>query len=259
MHLSLRPLLLATGALLFSAQHASAQFIELVTESAVTITGSITTTATTATATERKTVQTVTALKHNDVLADIVASLRTAGSIAPDAPTTGWSLVSVNYAPADLKYVDAGGHLYAVNGSLRVLVPSEKFSIDGHLSRSAAKYKEKHLGRYFLSSSGTITNHVSYDYLAKLNVGGTSYSLTDSRTDGFATINFASKDEADGFEVFFFAISSLRASARGSFTATTVPASGSQGLISLNFVTGPAKLVPASNYPEAETFPGLSL
>ena len=258
----IRPLLLALGTLLLSAQHASAQFIELVTEAPVTITASITTTQVISeTATEKKTGAVVTTLKHADIVADIVSYLRDEELVPNDAPAAGWSLVTVNYAPSDVWNVVAGGNLFAVNGNLRVNVPAVKFEIDRHPFRFAAKYKERHLGRYFIDSAGTVTSHVSYNYLAKANVGGTTYSIKDTLSDGFATIGFKSKDTADGFEVFFLAISSLRASARGSFTADT---NGdldpdAQGLISISIATGAAKLVPASTYPGVLTFPSNSL
>lgn len=253
MNLRLRPLLFATGALLVSGANAFAQFIELVTEAPVTLQATLTTTATTTTATERRTNATVSKLTHAAVLEE----LRTAGFIT-GASTAGWKLVAVSYAPADLDYVNGEFKLYATNGNTRVLIPSSKFNSDSY--GAVEKYKERHLGRYVLSSAGTVTNHVAYDYLPSLLIGSTRYTLTDSTSDGFATIAYKTKDVADGFEVSFYAISSLRATNRGSFSANTQvgngPVTTSQGLVTLNVTVGAAKLVPASLYPGVATFPG---
>lgn len=258
MNLRLRPLLFATGALLLSGANAFAQFIELVTEAPVTLQVTLTTTATTTTATERRTTQTVSKFTH----ASLLDELRTSG-IINDTTSAGWKLVAVNYAPADLAYVNAEFQLYAVKGDTRILIPASKFKATAY--GAAEKYKERHLGRYVLSSAGTVTNHVVYDYLPSLLIGpnpGTRYTLTDSTSDGFATIAYKTKDTSDGFEVSFYAISSLRATNRGSFSATTQvgdgPVTTSQGLITLNVTVGAAKLAPASLYPAVSTFPGVA-
>jgi hypothetical protein len=266
MHLRLRPLLFATGALLFTTANAFAQFIELVTEAPVTLQVTLTTTTTTTTATARTTTPTVSKLGPNLVLAEL---LRATGQIPADSTdVTGWKLVAVNYAPADLAYVNGEFKLYLVKGDTRVLVPASKFSASAF--GAVEKYKERHLGRYVLNSSGTVTNHVVYDYLPAFTVTPTGnpvppavrYTLTDSTTDGFASIAYATKNSSNGYEVSFYAISSLRATNRGSFQATTQvgegPSSTGQGLITLTLDVGVAKLVPASLYPAVSTFPGVA-
>lgn len=237
----LRPLLLALGAVLLSARPAAAQFIELLTEAPVTFQVTLTTNNVTTTATERKTTSTVSRLAQ----ADVINELRSAG-IIPATPADGWTLVAVRAAPADLSFIDGTFHLYAVNGSQRIPVPSGKFyaGAAGELN-TVAKYRERHLGQYVLSSAGTATSHVMYDYAPSIG----NLAITSGTTDGFASISFQTKSEADGFEILFYAISSLRASTRGSFIAPN-----GQGLMSINVAVGPAKLVPASNYPEVDYF-----
>lgn len=239
MHSRFRLLLLALG-LLSSARHASAQFVELVTEAPVTFQITVTTTAVTETATERKTTATVSRLGQ----ADVINELRGAG-IIPATPADGWTLVAVRVPPADLAFVDAGFRLYAVNGSTHVPVPESKFK--GRAYGSVAKYKERHSGQYVLDSAGTVTAHVAYDYLPSWTIGSTRYNVQSSTTDGFATIAYKAKDSSDGFESLFCAISSIRATTRGSFIAPE-----GEGLVSITVSVGAARLVPASVYPDLQ-------
>ncbi len=239
----LRPLLLALGAVLLSARPAAAQFIELLTEAPVTFQVTLTTNNVTTTATERKTTSTVSRLAQ----ADVINELRSAG-IIPATPADGWTLVAVRAAPADLMLVDGAFYLYAVNGNQRIRVPSVdapsgKFS--ARAFGAVEKYRERHLGQYVLDSAGTVTSHVNYDYTPALP----GLAITQGTTDGFATIAYRTKTESDGFAVFFCAISSLRATTRGSFATDTA-----QGLMTINVSVGPAKLVPASNYPGVNYF-----
>ena len=234
----LRPLLLALGAVLLSARPAAAQFIELLTEAPVTFQVTLTTNSVTTTATERKTTSTVSRLAQ----ADVINELRSA-NIIPATPADGWTLVAVRSAPADLSFVDGAFHLYAVNGSQRIHIPSGKFSTEAF--GAVGKYRERHLGQYILSSAGTVTNDVSYSY--RPSIGNLTFN--EGVTDGFATIAYQSKSEAEGFEILFYAISSLRASTRGSFSANN-----GQGLMTINVSVGPAKLVPASNYPGVDFY-----
>jgi len=265
MNLRLRPLL-ALGALLFTAKTASAQFVELLTEAPVTFQVTLPTTATTTTATERKTTSTVTRLTHAQVLEE----LRVAG-IIPTPTITGWSLVAVRAAPADLYYIDGSFFLYAVNGTTRILVPESKFRAsnvyiinpDTDLEQSfdygrAAKYSERNLGQYVLSSKGTVTVHSAYHYQPVFDVGTTRFTPSESLTDGFATIAYQSKDLSDGYEVFYFAPSSVRVTARGGFKGSSqvgtdlpLPATG---LLSLTITVGAPKLVPATLYPDVDYF-----
>jgi hypothetical protein len=234
----LRPVLLALGALLLSARPAAAQFIELLTEAPVTFQVTLTASSVTSTTTERTTTSTTTRLAHVDVINELRAA-----NIIPASPADGWMLVAVRPAPADLVFIDGAFHLYAVNGNQRIRVPSTKFFADA--SNSVAKYRERHLGQYVLESSGTVTSHVTYDYAPTIG----SLAIGDGTTDGFATIQYRAKSQADGFEIFFCAISSLRATTRGSFIANS-----GQGLMTINVTVGAAKLVPASNYPDVDYF-----
>jgi len=218
---------------LLGARPASAQFIELLTEAPATFAITLTTTATSTTGAKRETTSSTLRISQ----ADVIAELRSAG-IIPSTPAEGWSLVAVRAAPADLAFVDGSFHLYAVNGNLRLPIPSGKFSAQSF--GAAAKYKERHLGHVVLSSSGTVTNHVSYSYLPK--IGGLTFS--SGSTDGFATIGFNAKDDDGDLEAFFYKISSLRAATRGSYLSDK-----GQGLMTINLSLGAAKLVPASNYP----------
>jgi hypothetical protein len=273
MNLRLRPLL-ALGALFFTAATASAQFIELLIESPVTFQVTLTTTATTTTATERKTTSTITRLTHAQVLEE----LRAAG-IIPAPTITGWSLVAVRAAPADLYDIDGSFFLYAVNGATRILVPETKFKSsnfylkwvdadgdgeedEGELKTfdygRVAKYSERHLGQYVLSSKGTVTVHSTYNYQPAVTVGTSRFTLDETLTDGFATIAYQAKDLSDGYEVFYFAPTSVRVTARGGFAGSVQAGQGpvlpTTGLISLTLTVGAPKLVPATLYPEIDYF-----
>ena len=74
-------------------------------------------------------------------------------------------------------------------------------------------------------------------------------SIRDEVTSVERGRQLGTKTESDGFAVFFCAISSLRATTRGSFATDTA-----QGLMTINVSVGPAKLVPASNYPGVNYF-----
>jgi hypothetical protein len=273
MNLSLRPLL-ALGTLLITAATASAQFVELLTEAPVTFQVTLTTTATTTTTTERKTTSTVTRLTQAQVLEE----LRVAG-IIPSASISGWSLVAVRAAPADLYYIDGSFFLYAVNGTTRILVPESKFKASNFYLKwvdddgdgeedddeiktfdygRVAKYSERHLGQYVLSSKGTVTVHSSYHYKPAFTVGTSLFTPDESLTDGFATIAYQAKDLSDGYEVFYFAPTSVRVTARGGFTGGVQIGAGpvlpTTGLISLTLAVGAPKFVPATFYPEVDYF-----
>lgn len=259
MQIRFRPLLLATGALLLSAHHASAQFIELLLEAPVTIQASFTTTTTTTTSAERKITASTppTRLLQEQIIDD----LRAAGIIT-DSVSAGWTLVAVAPAPADLAFVDGAFTLYAVKGNSRVRVPLSKFRASNHYDDQAygiaAKYSEKHLGQYVISSKGSVTAHAAYHYQPAFTVNGATFTVTDSLTDGFATIAYTAKDAADGYEVFFFAPSSIRATTRGSFVGTRQVGGGASadttGLVTLTITAQTPKLVPATLYPDVDYF-----
>ncbi len=249
------------AAVLGSALSASAQFVDLVTEAPVTIqvtmqstVTAITTTAATRTApatTSRKTTTKSTRLTNLQVLQELVAE-----GIIPGNSAIGWSLVAVRDAPADLAFVDAGFNLYAVKGTTRVAVPKSKFEVTA--LGVVAKYVERHQGRYVYSSKGTVTNHASYAYTPAYRVGSSDYVVTESASDGFAKVNFVTKDFSDGHEVFFYAINSASVTSKGGFSGTVTVGEGdpepTSGLFSISVSVGAAKLVPASLYPDVATF-----
>lgn len=245
MNIKIRPFLLAAGALLLATSHASAQFVELVTEAPVTLSAVLTVPTSSETETSRRITAVAARLSHAQILEELLSS-----GVIPDETTAGWRLVAVSHAPADLKYVQGAFFIYAVKTDFEpVLVPDSKFFARSY--QSVEKYKERHLGQYVLDSAGTVTNHVSYDYRPSFNVGDNSFNISESLTDGFATIAYKTKDAGDGFETFFYAINSVRATVRGSFQAET------NGLITFTVSIGAAKLVDASRYPDVPTFPGL--
>jgi hypothetical protein len=244
----IRPLL-AASALLLGAVNASAQFVELLTEAPVTVSATLTTSVTTVSPTARSTTQTNTTLNQAAVIAD----LQSAG-IIPGTSTTGWSLVAVRSAAPDLEYVDATFYFYAVNTGLntRVFVPSLRFAASSFAS--AARYTERHQGQYVYSSAGSRFTHVAYDYRPAFSAAGGTFAIQNSQVAGLARIDFVARDLADGFEVVFFAIPSLRVTARGGFEAAVSGGSGNpEGIMTLSIATGAPKLVPASLYPDVPT------
>lgn len=254
MHQSLRPLLLATGAFFATALTASAQFIELLTEAPVTFQVSLTTQNLSETATSRSR----TAATSRFGNADIINELRQA-NIIPAEPATGWTLVAVRDAAADLAFVDAAFALYAINGDQRIAVPQSKFASAAY--SSVERYTERHQGQYVLTSKGTVTNHVGYEYLPSFAAGGVTFTLDASRAEGFATVSYATKDLSAPYDIFFYSINSVRVTALGSFTGERQigenPTEPTAGLISVTISVDPPKLVPASLYPDVPTYPGL--
>ncbi len=242
MKLRIHTLLLTLGALALSATTASAQFTALLTEAPVTIQAAITT-ETTPTAGATRTV--TTRVTQANFLQDLLDAGIITGGIS------GWSLVAVSAAPADLAHVNGEFTLYAVKGGARVLVPASKLGAASY--GSVEKYTERHQGQYVLSSKGTVTNHVSYGYAPRIVVAGTTYTADEGISDGFATIQYVAKDFDSDYEVFFYAISSLRVTALGSFRGTQRVGSGTpaaaEGLYTLTLSVGAARLVPASLYP----------
>ncbi len=276
----------------------AAQDIELLTEAPVTLSVTFTTATTTTTGTTgnetKKTATTTTRILQ----ADIIKELFTSGGIMPlGAPTLGWSLKAVRNAPADLAFVTADFSIYAVNPTYpsspgtRVLVPSSKFNAIAY--SSVQKYTEKYQGQYILSSTGTVSNHVGYDYQptfiststpTSATVGtdkvttqvSVSYALDSMHSEGLSTISFALSDVAD---ILYYAIKSLNVTATGEFTATstkttstsTVPLSNlnatpvvqstsdtpvpASGLVSIGITVGAPILVDASLYPDVPVYP----
>ena len=229
----LRPLLLALGAVLLSARPALAQFEPLLMEAPLTLQVSLTSGATTSNATERRTTVTTSRLTTEQIMQDLVG-----GSPA------GWTLVAVRYVPADLTDVDAAYSLYAINGNQRIAIPEEKLAI--YAGGSVAKYRERHIGQYVLSSSGVVTNHVSIDYKPGFSIAGST--AVAGFGDGFATINYASRDSFGGYEVFFYSINSARATVRGGIRLSN----NQDALVGVVFNVGTPRLVLASTYPEVD-------
>jgi len=243
-----RSLLLAFAALLGAALSARAQLVDVLTEAPVTIQATIQSTVTTTTPTAITTTSTTTRLTNLQVIQDLIDS-----GIIIDTSPVGWSLVAVRTAPPDLYVVDAGFALYAIKNTTVVAVPSSKFAT-AFTGRSVAKYTERNQGRYIYSSSGTVTNHVVYNYTPKFTTGTNTYELSESETGGFAKVNFIAKDFADDYEIFFYGISSVSAVTKGGFAGTITPTGGSPtantGLFTLTITLGAAKLVPAAKYPD---------
>jgi hypothetical protein len=159
----------------------------------------------------------------------------------------GWSLVAVRYVPADLSQVDADYSIYAVNGSQRIAISEEKLSIDA--GSSVAKYRERHIGQYVLSSAGVVTNHVSFAYKPGFAIAGST--AVGGFGDGFATINYASRDSFGGYEVFFYSINSVRATARGGLRLNN----NRDSLVNVVITVGTPRLVLASTYPAVDPVP----
>jgi hypothetical protein len=102
---------------------------------------------------------------------------------------------------------------------------------------------------------------VVYDYRPSFTTPTGSIAIDKSNLAGYARINFLAKDIQDGQETFFFAIRSVSVTARGGFDGSITRGEESgptQGIATLTINVGPAKLVPASLYPEVPTFDGLS-
>jgi hypothetical protein len=154
----------------------------------------------------------------------------------------GWTLVAVRYVPVDRAHVHAAYSLYAVNGNQRLAIPTDKLSL--HAGGTVAKYRERHIGQYVLSSAGVVTNHVSFVYKPGFPIaGGTALG---GFGDGFATINYASRDSFGGYEVFFCSINSARANLRGGLRLNN----NQDVLVNIVVSVGTPRLVLASTYPE---------
>ncbi len=236
----LRPLVLALGALVLSARPALAQFEPLLLEANVTLQISLTTGATTTSGTERRATVATTKLSNDQIMQDLVGG-----------DPADWTLVAVRSVPVDLAYVDADYHFYAVKGGQRISIPAEKFSLGA--GGSVAKYRERHIGQYVLSSSGTVTNHVAFVYRPGFLIGGASAFAGFG--DGFATVNFNARDSLGDYEIFFYSITSARATARGGLRLNN----GKDALVNLTVSVGTPRLVLASTYPDVDPEPPVIL
>jgi hypothetical protein len=248
-HPNHRFLVLVSAALLAPTTSAPAQFIDLLTEAPVTLQVTLQSVAATTSGASRTTSVNTTRLTNVQVLEE----LRAAGIIA-DSSITGWSLVAVRGVPSDLAYVDAGFSLYAIKGANRIIVPTSKFLAAAHAS--VAAYTEKNQGRYVLTSKGTVTNHVVFQYNPTFAVGSNTYAINSSESCGYAKVNFVTKDLSEEYEIFFYALSSITATTNGGYGGTQVAGSGSPapcaGLSTLTVTVGTPKLVPASLYPAVQ-------
>jgi hypothetical protein len=229
----LRPILLALGALLLGASPAAAQFQALLLEAPITLQVSLTSGTTTTSATERRTTVATARLTNDQIMQDLVGG----------APAD-WSLVAVRFVPPDLAYVDAAYSIYAVKGNQRIAIPQDKLAL--YAGGSVAKYRERHIGQYVLSSSGTVTNHVSFVYKPGFTIGGGT--ALSGFGDGFATINYASRDSLGDHEVFFYNINSTRATVRGGLRLSN----NKDALVNIIVNVGTPRLVLASTYPDVD-------
>lgn len=290
MHLRPRHLIAILGFGMFLGP-VFAQEMDLLTEAPVTFQVTFTTANTTSTGTPGNETKKTATTTSRILQANVIQELFTSGIIPTNS---GWSLKAVRSAPADLAFVTAQFSLYAVNPAYtgiegtRIPIPTSKFLAAAY--GSVEKYVEKHQGQYILSASGTVTNHVGYDYLPSFislppattaTVGtdkvttqlSTAFTLNTMHSEGFASISFALSDVTD---ILYYAIKSMNVTAIGDFTGnsvtttttTTVPASGptvissstgpsvpSQGLVTLTLTVGAPILVDASLYPAVNPFP----
>jgi hypothetical protein len=252
----------------FSAT-ARAQLVPVVAEAPVTFQVTITTAAQSTAGGVRTNTTTQTRLTQ----AQILEELRTVGVI-PGASIAGWSLVGVQLpfgqgaasddpatvdaslaflAPfAELSEVSSYLSFYVANGSQRVAVPrsilasipTPNSQING---QSVAKYKERHIGGYVLISSGSITHHSNILWQLPFSVGSQRFIPNSSSTDGFASISYATKDSADGYEVFFYATSAVRSNVRGGLSGT-LGGIASSAIVNVAMTQGAVKLMPLSIY-----------
>jgi hypothetical protein len=241
-------------------------FDTLLTEAPVTFRISFTSTNRTNKVTATGGTNTATTVVTPFTQVQFIDDLRAAG-IIPGETSAGWSLVAVRPAAADLVYLDSTFFIYAINptlpaippatsGGARVLIPNTKFTSYG--MDSVYKYKELTQGQYVLSSSGTITNFSTISYAPSFNIGGAAgsspirVSVLESKAQGHAAITFATKEVND---VFFFALNSLRLSARGPFSADEAPSGNSRnGFIDINVTLGVSKLVLQQLYPDVQDY-----
>jgi hypothetical protein len=190
-----------------------------------------------------------------------------ASEIVPGTTSVGWSLVAVRPAPADLVYIDSTFDLYAVNPSYpavppatspgaRIFVSSLKFRSLG--MESVRQYTERTQGQYVISSTGVVTNFSEYSYLPTITIPGitgapaTTVKILDNNCSGNSSIGFAAREVSN---VFFYAITSLRVSARGPFVGQEIPANTNKGgLATIDITIGTPKLVLQSLYPEVDVF-----
>jgi hypothetical protein len=231
---------------LVAGSAAHAQLVELVTESPLTVTAEFTVPSVTTTATSRVTATTRIRLTQKEV----IENLQETNIIPSTGGAAGWRLVAVQAPPSDLAFVNADFKIYAINTAKQIFpVPNSVFGSAS--AYSVENYNEQNIGQYVLKSTGTVTNYATYSYRPTLNLGSVKAKPDEVFTSGFASLKFEAKDSSPDHDVFFYAISSFRVSAIGSYKFNTAPGNfTSTGLVTFTLNTTAAKLVEASNYPE---------
>jgi hypothetical protein len=221
---------------------ARAQFVELTSEAPVTLMLSTSTVEQVTTPTQRTYKTTISRVTQAQLLNQLLAD-----NVIPDSTITGWSFVALRPLASELREVTSSFVLYLAKGTQRVRVPSGFFQTNNNTT--TARYTEKHIGTYVLSSAGTINNHLDFVFNADVTVGSSTFVFDESSLDGFAQTAYATKDAADGFNIFFYAIRSTKCTALGGFSGVKNPGNTpTTGLLTLTLTVGPAKLVPESLY-----------
>jgi hypothetical protein len=281
---------------------AQAQDIELVTEATVTFQGTF---GTSITSNNGKTgtlrVDTTRAYNSTITTPEILRSLLIQLTAETEEPTdniTGWRFAAVRPSAADVNEIDTTFYLYLVNDTAnrRIAVPNSTFFV--FPTASVGSSVITHSTRNIITGRGLATSHAEMFFTPSFtrkeipavvtgpfteNVGGTprtynihtktesTYTLDFLQTAGFSTIDYRTRSTEP---VFFFAIESLRFSARGDFTGTLLNTTKavkkyttrgipdqelstevdetptpSGGLVSLQVNIGAAKLVPRDLYP----------
>jgi hypothetical protein len=234
--------LLGLCGLLAALPAARAQFVALTSEAPVTLMLSTSTVEQVTTPTQRTYKTTISRVTQAQLLNQLLAD-----NVIPDGTVTGWSFVALRPLASELRDVSSGFLLYLAKGTQRVRVPNSFFQTN--TNNSTARYTEKHIGTYVLSSAGTVNNHLDFVFNADVTVGASTFVFDNSTLDGFAQTAYATKDVADVFNVFFYAIRSTKCTALGGFTGTKKPGNTpTTGLLTLTLTVGPAKLVPATLY-----------
>jgi hypothetical protein len=231
---------------LVAGSAAHAQLVELVTESPLTVTAEFTVPSVTTTATSRVTATTRIRLTQQQV----IENLQETNIIPSTGGAVGWRLVAVQAPPSDLAFVSADFKIYAINTARQIFpVPNSVFGSTS--AYSVVNYNEQNIGQYVLKSTGTVTNYAIYSYRPTLNLGSVKAKPDEVFASGFASLKFEAKDSSPDHDVFFYAISSFRVSAIGSYKFNKAPGNfTSTGLVTFTLNTTAAKLVEASNYPD---------
>jgi hypothetical protein len=250
--MKLKPALLGLIALV-AGTAAQAQLVELLTQAELTVQATYTVPSLDTTSTSRTYSTTTLRLTQQQVIEDLQAR-----ELIPAANgSTGWRLFAVQPPAPDLSLVADIFKIYAVSpAGVKYRLPEQVFGADSFFS--VENYTERSLGQYVISSKGTINTYYTFSYLPTLNLATSSATrlpVIASSCSGMSTIDYVVKDEADGHEVLFYAVSRFTVSASGSYRFTSAPTPPpapytETGLVNLVLTTKAARLVFASDYPD---------